>query len=249
MSSVSLVEPKQDSRSSRTPPALSAAASATTSRSRSRAIASPRPRTRAVLGKSWFFSHQLEDSPACLIEGQPATVEDGIERAARILAEARYPIIYGLSDTTSEAQRVAVSIGDWIGGCVDTTTSVCHGPSGIAFQDVGEVTCTLGRDQEPRRPDHLLGLQPGREPPAPLHQVQPDAQGDVPAARPQGPLLRDGRRAQDQERQGRRPVHSDQAAQGLRGALGVAAPGQGSRARSRRDRSRDRRSAGHMARR
>jgi formylmethanofuran dehydrogenase subunit B len=39
---------------------------------------------------------------------------------------------------------VAVSIGDWIGGCVDTTTSVCHGPSGIAFQDVGEVTCTLG---------------------------------------------------------------------------------------------------------
>ena len=54
------------------------------------------------------------------------------------------PIIYGLSDTTSEAQRVAVSIGDWIGGCVDTTTSVCHGPSGIAFQDVGEVTCTLG---------------------------------------------------------------------------------------------------------
>ena len=39
---------------------------------------------------------------------------------------------------------MAVSIGDWIGGCVDTTTSVCHGPSGIAFQDVGEVTCTLG---------------------------------------------------------------------------------------------------------
>ena len=71
-------------------------------------------------------------------------MEDGIERAARILTEAKYPIIYGLSDTTSEAQRVAVSIGDWIGGCVDTTTSVCHGPSGIAFQDVGEVTCTLG---------------------------------------------------------------------------------------------------------
>jgi formylmethanofuran dehydrogenase subunit B len=97
-----------------------------------------------ALGKSWFFSHQLDDIPACLIEGKPAPVEDGINRAARILAEARYPIVYGLSDTTSEAQRVAVSIGDWIGGCVDTTTSVCHGPSGIAFQDVGEVTCTLG---------------------------------------------------------------------------------------------------------
>ena len=60
------------------------------------------------------------------------------------MTDAFYPIIYGLSDTTSEAQCVAVSIADWIGGCIDTTTSECHGPSGIAFQDVGEVTCTLG---------------------------------------------------------------------------------------------------------
>ncbi len=52
--------------------------------------------------------------------------------------------MYGLSDTTSEAQRVAVEIADLIGGCLDTTTSVCHGPSGMAFQAVGEVTCTLG---------------------------------------------------------------------------------------------------------
>jgi len=101
-------------------------------------------KSACVLGKSWFFNHQHEDGPSCLIEGQPASVEEGIERAARILVEAKYPIIYGLSDTTTEAQRVAVSIGDWIGGCVDTTTSVCHGPSGVAFQDVGEVTCTLG---------------------------------------------------------------------------------------------------------
>ena len=39
---------------------------------------------------------------------------------------------------------MAVGIGDWIGGTVDTTTSVCHGPSGMAFQGVGEVTCSLG---------------------------------------------------------------------------------------------------------
>jgi formylmethanofuran dehydrogenase subunit B len=97
-----------------------------------------------TLGESWFFNQRHEEGPACLIEGKPATVEEGIERASRLLTEAKYPIVYGLSDTTTEAQRVAVSIGDWIGGCVDTTTSVCHGASGIAFQDVGEVTCTLG---------------------------------------------------------------------------------------------------------
>ena len=96
------------------------------------------------LGTSWFLNHQSEDRPSSLIEGVPATVDEGIERTARILAAAKYPLVYGLSDTTCESQRVAVAIADWIGGNVDTTTSVCHGPSGIAFQNVGEVTCSLG---------------------------------------------------------------------------------------------------------
>lgn len=97
-----------------------------------------------VLGKSWFLNHTIEDRPVAAIDGQAATLEEGVERAAQILAKARYPIVYGLSDTTCEAQRVAVAIADRIGGTVDTTTSVCHGPSGMAFQGVGEVTCTLG---------------------------------------------------------------------------------------------------------
>lgn len=97
-----------------------------------------------MLGNAWFLNHEIEDRPACFVDGQPATVEQGIERAANILANARYPLTYGLSDTTTESQRVAVSISDWIGGIVDTTTSVCHGPSGMAFQGVGEVTASLG---------------------------------------------------------------------------------------------------------
>ncbi|MFN4260344.1 MAG: formylmethanofuran dehydrogenase subunit B [Gemmataceae bacterium] len=97
-----------------------------------------------VLGKAWFLNHHIEERPVAVIEGKPAPLEAAIERAARILAHARYPIVYGLSDTTCEAQRVAVAIADRIGGCVDTTTSVCHGPSGMAFQGVGEVTCSLG---------------------------------------------------------------------------------------------------------
>jgi len=98
-----------------------------------------------VLGKAWFLEHQPGDTrPEALIGGEPATAAAAIEEAARILAAARYPVVYGLSDTTVEAQRVAVEIADRIGACLDTTTSVCHGPSGIAFQAVGEPTCTLG---------------------------------------------------------------------------------------------------------
>src|SRR5688500_4558986 len=97
-----------------------------------------------VLGKAWFLNHEIDDRAPCFSAGQPASVADGIERAAQILATAKYPLIYGLSDTTVESQRVAVSIADWAGANVDTTTSVCHGPSGMAFQGVGEVTCSLG---------------------------------------------------------------------------------------------------------
>ncbi|HSE44231.1 MAG TPA: formylmethanofuran dehydrogenase subunit B [Gemmatimonadales bacterium] len=97
-----------------------------------------------VLGKAWFKEHGIEERPYALIDGREASTEQAVEEAARILAEARFPIIYGLSDTTCEAQRVAVSIADMIGGTLDTTTSVCHGPSGIAFQGVGESTASLG---------------------------------------------------------------------------------------------------------
>jgi formylmethanofuran dehydrogenase subunit B len=97
-----------------------------------------------VLGRAWFKEHGIEQRPFALIDGREASTDDAIEAAARILADARFPIIYGLSDTTCEAQRQAVAIADIIGGTVDTTTSVCHGPSGIAFQGVGESTATLG---------------------------------------------------------------------------------------------------------
>jgi formylmethanofuran dehydrogenase subunit B len=107
-----------------------------------------------VLGKSWFLNHHIEERPVATIEGKPATLEEAIDRAARILTGATFPIMYGLSDTTCEAQRVAVAVCDWVGGTVDTTTSVCHGPSGMAFQGVGEVTCSLGEIRN--RADFLI---------------------------------------------------------------------------------------------
>ena len=97
-----------------------------------------------VLGKAWFREHGIEQRPYALIGGRETTTAEGVEEAAQILARARFPLIYGLSDTTCEAQRVAVAIADMIGGTVDTTTSVCHGPSGIAFETVGESTASLG---------------------------------------------------------------------------------------------------------
>ncbi len=97
-----------------------------------------------VLGQAWFTEHTIEDRPAAMIDGQAASVEDAVEAAAQLLVKARFPMIYGLSDTTNEAQREAVAIADFTHGNIDTTTSVCHGPTGMAFQGIGESTASLG---------------------------------------------------------------------------------------------------------
>ncbi len=98
-----------------------------------------------VLGKAWLMAHAHQAGrPVALVDGQPASLEQGIDAAAHLLARARYPLIYGLSSTTCEAQRQAVALAEVLGGCIDCCTSVCHGPSGIAMQGVGEPTCTLG---------------------------------------------------------------------------------------------------------
>ncbi len=97
-----------------------------------------------TLGRAWFAEHIIEDRPAALIDGKEVSFDEAVEEAAQVLTKAKFPIIYGLSDTTSEAQRVAVAIADYMHGTIDTTTSVCHGPTGMAFQGVGESTMTLG---------------------------------------------------------------------------------------------------------
>ncbi len=97
-----------------------------------------------VLGKAWFLNHVIEDKPIARIDGKEVTLDEAIEEAAQNLIDAKFPIVYGLSDTICEAQRQVVPIVDDIGGTIDTTTSVCHGPSGMAFQGVGEPSMTLG---------------------------------------------------------------------------------------------------------
>ena len=123
-------------------------------------------RNACVLGRAWFLSHGApSDLPAARIDGQAADFERGIATAARYLAEARYPLIYGLSSTSCEAQRKSVALAEILGGCIDCCTSVCHGPSGIALQGVGEPTCTLGEVKN--RADLVIywGSNPGESHP------------------------------------------------------------------------------------
>ena len=75
----------------------------------------------------------------------PVSMDEAVHKAAEILANANYPILYGWSSTSCEAQRVGVELAEEIGGVLDNTSVVCHGPSILSVQEVGIPTCTLGQ--------------------------------------------------------------------------------------------------------
>ena len=94
--------------------------------------------------------------------------DEAVEYSAQMLAKAKKPLLFGWSSTNCEAQSVGNEIAEMSRACCDNTAATCHGTSLIAIQDIGLPSCTLRGSQEPCRPDHLLGLQPGTRPP-PAH--------------------------------------------------------------------------------
>ena len=78
-----------------------------------------------VLGKAWFLNHTAEQKyPGALIDGKEAPLDEAIELAAELLHAADMPLVYGMSNTTCEAQKECVAMADRLGGIVDSHTSL-----------------------------------------------------------------------------------------------------------------------------
>jgi formylmethanofuran dehydrogenase subunit B len=73
------------------------------------------------------------------------SLKEAIGKAAEILTRANYPLLYGWSSTSCEAIRVGLELAEEVGGVIDNTSTICHGPSELSVQDVGMSTCTLGQ--------------------------------------------------------------------------------------------------------
>jgi len=102
-------------------------------------------RRACTLGRAWFFNNTTQHQfPAALVDGRPATVNSALDAAATILNDADMPLVFGLGHSTCESQRAAVMLTEQIGGVIDSHTSLTHGPTKMAAQLVGKITCTLG---------------------------------------------------------------------------------------------------------
>ena len=80
-----------------------------------------------VLGTAWFLNHTAEKKyPDALIDGREATVDEAIPKRRSSLP-AMPPTchsIYGMSNTTCEAQKECVAMADLLGGLLDSHTSL-----------------------------------------------------------------------------------------------------------------------------
>jgi formylmethanofuran dehydrogenase subunit B len=75
----------------------------------------------------------------------PTSWEEALQKSAEILANASYPLLYGWSSTSCEASGSGIELAEEVGGVIDNTSTVCHGPSILSVQDVGLASCTLGQ--------------------------------------------------------------------------------------------------------
>jgi formylmethanofuran dehydrogenase subunit B len=130
------------------------------------------------LAEPWFAA--LAEPPArppAAVDGRPAPLTEAVARAAEILRDSRAPLIWGLSRSSTAGQRAAVLLAEQIGATIDTTASVCHGPSIMAIQQVGESTCSLGEVRN--RADLVIfwGADPAESHPRHFERYSVDAKG------------------------------------------------------------------------
>jgi formylmethanofuran dehydrogenase subunit B len=78
-----------------------------------------------------------------MIDGQEVNLDEAIGKAAEILKTAKLPLLYGWSNSASEAQAVGIDLAKKLGATIDDTSSFCQG---ILIERVltGKMpTCTL----------------------------------------------------------------------------------------------------------
>jgi formylmethanofuran dehydrogenase subunit B len=93
-------------------------------------------------GAAWINSTAQYQPPApALIAGKPAELNDAVAVAAKMLALARFPLVFGLAGLCIDGQRAAVALADELGACLDTGELE---DSAIYMPGVGSFGCTWG---------------------------------------------------------------------------------------------------------
>ncbi|HNR58187.1 MAG: formylmethanofuran dehydrogenase subunit B [Methanothrix sp.] len=99
------------------------------------------------LGSSKILGHERTTAPMIRVDGEllETTYEEAYDQAAQILKEAKRPLLYGWCSTVCETAKLGILLAEEVGGVVDSTATVCHGPSIIGIEEKGMAGATLGQ--------------------------------------------------------------------------------------------------------
>ena len=106
-----------------------------------------RVRHACRLGSSKIMGHARIQSPMIRKNGVlvTASFQEAYDKAAEILLAAAKPLLYGWASTSCEAAKKGILLAEEVGGVLDSTATVCHGPSVIGIEEKGLPGATLGQ--------------------------------------------------------------------------------------------------------
>ena len=97
-----------------------------------------------VKGVAYLHSAVNEQRrPRSLVAGQSVPLDKAIEEAARLLSKARNPVVFGLDDSTLEAQSAAIELARKLGAVIDDVSSFSYGNLIDSILSGGLPTCSL----------------------------------------------------------------------------------------------------------
>ena len=84
----------------------------------------------------------------CLVAGREVAFEQSLEEAGRLLRAANNPLIFGLDNSTLEAQAVGIELARSLGAVLDDTSSVCQGTLVEHILSGAIPSCTLAEAKD-----------------------------------------------------------------------------------------------------
>ncbi len=142
-------------------------------------------------GRHWFLADRARPNHAeCWIGGKPSPREEAIAHAGQLLRSARSPLVFGLSQSVSEATAAALTLADRIGAIVDADLAGNATDRLRAFQRVGRVSATLGEVKQRADVVVFWGVDPVKTHPRHLERYSVDPVGRfVPRGRAQRTVI------------------------------------------------------------
>jgi formylmethanofuran dehydrogenase subunit B len=125
------------------------------------------------LGDAWFAERGGDRPPVSQLDGRAVSLGDAADAAAAILSRARAPLVYGLGQTSCEAQRRAVALAEAIGGVIDPA----GGAAQAAYQAIGSSTATFGEIRDRAELVVIWRADPMRTHPRLLSRLRLDRAG------------------------------------------------------------------------